>query len=215
MLIYIIRHGETDLNTEGIIQGSTDEPLNETGRELAVVTGRNMRGIRFDACISSPLIRAVETAEIVLRKSGNQDVPMSFDERIKEINAGVYERKKMTEGPLPFKTAALFYKDPFRFPGFPEGETVMDTCRRTQEFLRELAARDDGKTYLVSLHGFALRAMLNPLYEDPSDFWLGHAPYNCSQTIVEAEGGDARIMEIDRVFYDPKLIADYSAVTME
>ena len=38
MLIYIIRHGETDLNTEGIIQGATDEPLNETGRELAAVT---------------------------------------------------------------------------------------------------------------------------------------------------------------------------------
>ena len=53
------------------------------------------------------------------------------------------------------------------------------------------------------------------LMEDPSDFWLGHAPYNCSLTIVEAEGGDARITEIDRVFYDPKLIADYSAVTME
>lgn len=205
MLIYIIRHGETDLNTEGIIQGATDEPLNETGRELAAVTGRNMRGIRFDACISSPLIRAVETAEIVLRESGNQDIPMTFDERIKEINAGVYERKKMTEGPLPLKTAELFYKDPFRFPGFPEGETVLETCRRTQEFLRELAARDDGKTYLVSLHGFALRAMLNPLYEDPSDFWHGHPPFNCVVNIVEAEHGNMRLIADDRLYYDASL----------
>ena len=208
MLIYIIRHGETDLNTEGIIQGFTDEPLNDTGRELAAVTGRNMRGVRFDACISSPLIRAVETAQIVLRESGNQNVPMTFDERIREINAGVYERKKMTDGPLPIGTAELFYKDTFRFPGFPEGETVLDTCRRTQEFLRELAARDDGKTYLVGTHGCAMRAMLNFLYEDPSDFWQGQVPYNCAVNIIEASKGEIRLKERDKIFYDSRYIID-------
>ena len=60
-----------------------------------------------------------------------------------------------------------------------------------------------------------MRAMTNELTEDPSDFWLGHAPYNCSLTIVEAEGGNARITDVDKVFYDPKLIADHSRVTME
>ena len=46
MLIYVIRHGETELNKSGVIQGATDEPLNQSGRDIAAVTGRNMRGIR-------------------------------------------------------------------------------------------------------------------------------------------------------------------------
>ena len=59
-----------------------------------------------------------------------------------------------------------------------------------------------------------MRAMTHFLLEDQADFWLGHAPYNCSLTIVEAERGVARITDIDRVYYDPKLITDYSQVTM-
>ena len=211
MKIYIIRHGETALNVQGVLQGQIDEPLNENGRRLAELTGRGMRGIRFDACISSPLSRAVETAQIVLRESGN-DLPITIDERLLEMDFGDMDAKKISE---MGEESLSFFLTPFTFPGFPNGESISALCRRTQPFLKELIARNDGKTYLISTHGCAMRAMVNDLMEDPSDFWLGHAPYNCSLTIVEAEGGDARIMEIDRVFYDPKLIADYSAVTME
>ena len=211
MKIYIIRHGETALNVQGVLQGQIDEPLNENGRRLAELTGRGMRGIRFDACISSPLSRAVETARIVLRESGN-DLPITIDERLLEMDFGDMDAKKISE---MGEESLSFFLTPFEFPGFPNGENISALCRRTQPFLKELIARNDGKTYLISTHGCAMRAMVNDLMEDPSDFWLGHAPYNCSLTIVEAEGGDARITEIDRVFYDPKLIADYSAVTME
>ena len=211
MKIYIIRHGETALNVQGVLPGQIDEPLNENGRRLAELTGRGMRGIRFDACISSPLSRAVETAQIVLRESGN-DLPITIDERLLEMDFGDMDAKKISE---MGEESLSFFLTPFTFPGFPNGESISALCRRTQPFLKELIARNDGKTYLISTHGCAMRAMVNDLMEDPSDFWLGHAPYNCSLTIVEAEGGDARIMEIDRVFYDPKLIADYSAVTME
>ena len=211
MKIYIIRHGEPALNVQGVLQGQIDEPLNENGRRLAELTGRGMRGIRFDACISSPLSRAVETAQIVLRESGN-DLPITIDERLLEMDFGDMDAKKISE---MGEESLSFFLTPFEFPGFPNGESISALCRRTQPFLKELIARGDGKTYLISTHGCAMRAMVNDLMEDPSDFWLGHAPYNCSLTIVEAEGGDARITEIDRVFYDPKLIADYSAVTME
>ena len=69
MLLYIIRHGETDYNAKGVLQGHMDAPLNESGRSLAAIVGRAMKGIRFDRCISSPLKRASKTAEIVLRES--------------------------------------------------------------------------------------------------------------------------------------------------
>ena len=181
MKTYIVRHGETALNAKAVMQGRIDEPLNDNGRELAVLTGQAMKGIRFDRCVSSPLGRAVETAEIILRESGS-NIPISIDDRIIELNFGELEGKKLSE---MGKDGILFYTDPFHFIGFPNGETINDVCKRTQEFLQELIAKDDGKTYLVSTHGCALRAMVNYLADDPSDFWLGHAPYNCSCTILE------------------------------
>lgn len=208
MLIYVIRHGETELNKSGVIQGATDEPLNQSGRDIAAVTGRNMRGIRFDACISSPLSRARETAEIVLRESGNSGVEIRMDDRIREINCGDIEGKKLMEASMPPEEAELFFRDPFCFPGFPNGENIRQVVGRTQDFLRELAARDDGKTYLVSTHGCALRAMLNFLYDDPEDYWQGHAPYNCAVSIIESEDGKLKLLEADRLFYDASLAVD-------
>ncbi|MBO4411344.1 MAG: histidine phosphatase family protein, partial [Lachnospiraceae bacterium] len=81
--------------------------------------------------------------------------------------------------------------------------------KRTQDFLKELAARDDGRTYLIGIHGCAVRAMLNQIYEDPSDFWQGHVPYNCAVNILEAEGGVIRFAERDKLYYDPGLAMDH------
>lgn len=205
MRIYIVRHGETALNAKGVMQGRLDVPLNKNGRDLAEVTGRALKGIRFDRCVSSPLDRAKETAEIILRESGNE-IKFDIDDRLIELDFGVLEGKKLTE---LGEEALGFVYDPFGFAGFPNGEDIKGVCARTRAFLDELIAEDDGKTYLISTHGCAMRAMVNHLSDDPSDFWSGHAPYNCSFTIVEAEGGKARITDVDKVYYDPALIVDH------
>ena len=205
MKIYILRHGETALNAEGVMQGWLDEPLNENGRKLAALSGQAMKGIRFDRCISSPFVRATETAEILLRESGNA-ANIAIDDRIREIHFGDLEGKSLSE---MGEEGYQFYMDPFRFVGFPNGERIQDVCIRTQSFLKELIAKDDGKTYLISTHGCAMRAMVNYLKDDPSDYWYGHGPYNCSFTIIEAEGGKARITDVDKVYYDACLIVDH------
>ncbi len=210
MKIYVIRHGETDTNKQEMLQGQCDDPINENGVLLAEITGRAMRGIRFDGCISSPLQRATKTAEIVLRESGNGDVPIETDDRLMEIEFGEWEHKhlKPEYGEVDPELLEIFYHDTLRFPGAAGGESIDDVCRRTQAALKELIARDDGRTWLVSMHGCSLRAMLNFLYDDPSDFWHGHVPYNCSVTIIEAEGGKACIIQDDIVYYDRSLIVD-------
>lgn len=205
MKIYIIRHGETDLNAQGIMQGWLDQPLNNSGRNLAVITGQAMKDINFDYCISSPLKRAIETSEIILRESEN-DIPIAIDDRLLEINFGDLEGKKISEMRDAVYT---FYMDPFHFKGFPNGETVQDVCRRTQQFLNELIAKDNGKNYFISTHGCAMRAMVNFLNDDPSDYWHGHAPYNCSVTIVEVENGIPHIAAVDKVYYDQGFIVDH------
>jgi broad specificity phosphatase PhoE len=74
--------------------------------------------------------------------------------------------------------------------------------------LKELIAKDDGKTYLVSTHGCALRAMLNFLYEYPEDYWHGHVPYNCCVNIIEVKNGAATLIADDLIYYDQDIAID-------
>ena len=202
MRIYIVRHGETEANKNGYLQGWTDVPLNENGRFIAELTGRGLKDIRFDHCISSPLIRAKETAEILLRESGNS-VSISFDDRIKEMNFGSFEGMSVRDEKL-----IQFLMEPVVDYKFPDGESFQEVMKRTQEFLKELIAKDDGKTYLVSTHGCALRAMLNFLYEDKDDYWHGHVPYNCCVNIIDVKNGTVTLIADDIIYYDPKLAFD-------
>ena len=88
MVLYFIRHGETSWNVEGKMQGQTDIPLNENGIRLAQETAEGMKEIPFDLCITSPLSRARQTAEIVL---GGRKVPIIEDARIEELSFGNWE----------------------------------------------------------------------------------------------------------------------------
>ena len=65
-MLYIIRHGKTDWNVRHKMQGRTDIPLNEEGRQMAEAAREEYRDVHFDICFCSPLIRARETAEILL-----------------------------------------------------------------------------------------------------------------------------------------------------
>ena len=95
----------------------------------------------------------------------------------------------------------------------PEGaETAADVKGRTADFLRELTETKElsDKQILIACHGFAIRAMLNPFYEDPGDFWQGHPPYNCAVNILETDGeGKLQLVDRDRIYYDPKLAANF------
>ena len=71
MKLYIVRHGETDWNNEKKLQGRSDVPLNDYGRELAYITSEALKDVKFDAIYSSPLIRAYETATIL---KGDRDI---------------------------------------------------------------------------------------------------------------------------------------------
>ncbi len=208
MLIYVVRHGETRSNVEGRLQGQSNDALNQNGVKLAAVTGQHLQDIHFDECITSPLIRASDTAKIILRESGNENTPVSYDDRLKEISFGIYEGKRISVGEVPADAMQCFLHEPLKFGGLEGGETILQVCARIQEFLKELAARDDEKTYLIATHGCALRCMLNMLYDDPEDFWHGRVPYNCSVNIIEASGGQMRLIEEDKVYYDTSDVVD-------
>ena len=63
--LYLIRHGETDANKSGVLMGSTDIPLNDTGRQQAALLRDRINALEVDSIFASPLTRAVETASVV------------------------------------------------------------------------------------------------------------------------------------------------------
>ncbi len=209
MKIYIIRHGETTANAEGVFQGWTDNQLNEKGIELAGLTGRELTNVRFDLAVSSPLQRARQTAEIVLRASGS-DCAIETDDRLKEMHMGEWEGKKFRPGEreVDAESCRTFFQDPLAVGRLPGGESVRDVMVRSQEFLRDLARREEYENVLVSTHGCTLRAMLNFLYDDPGDFWQGHVPYNCVVSIVEALHSEFKLLAMDKVYYDQSFCVD-------
>ncbi|MCD7736003.1 MAG: histidine phosphatase family protein [Lachnospiraceae bacterium] len=79
MRLYIIRHGQTEWNSSYRLQGRTDIPLNENGRELAKKTGAALQGISFTCAYTSPLVRARETARLVLSAAGCVPEPPETD----------------------------------------------------------------------------------------------------------------------------------------
>ncbi len=229
MKLYIIRHGQTDWNVLRRLQGRTDISLNENGRSSARATAEGMKDIHFDGVISSPLSRAMETAQIVLglaRKPGPvksmspgvQDMSSQFgmpfltDDRIQEMSFGVYEGLSGLNPDYALHDPDFHYfsdrPEIFRAPA--EGENCWDLVRRTGDFLTSLleqAALEHEAgiehTYLVSVHGAVTRAMLTNIEHTPvADFWKNGVPKNCAVSIVESCGEPWRLLEKDILFYE-------------
>ena len=208
MILYIIRHGETDWNRIHRVQGRTDIPLNEYGRHLAEETADGMKDLSIDLCYTSPLKRARETAQIILR---DRAVPIFDDARIQEMSFGSYEgmcsggenRDAGSEAFQRFFTDTAAYLPP------EDGESVTELYERTGGFLRELCERQDlrEKHILVSTHGAAMTALLNRIKGNVSvaEFWKDEVPPNCSLTTVEITDGIPRVVAEGVIYYKEKV----------
>lgn len=94
MKLLLTRHGQTDWNVAGKIQGVTDIELNETGVKQAQETREKLLNQKIDVIISSPLKRARKTAEII---KGERDIPLIIDDGLKERCFGKFEGKTARE----------------------------------------------------------------------------------------------------------------------
>lgn len=208
MILYIVRHGETEWNRIHRVQGRTDIPLNDYGRHLARETAEGMKDIHLDLCYTSPLSRAKETAQIIL---GDRDIPVCEDRRIQEISFGAYEGVRSAGDDADSKSRAfrLFFTDTKNYEAPPDGETISRLYERTGEFLSFLCASQKLKesSILVSTHGAAMTALLNRIKGNLSTehFWRDEVPPNCSVTMVGIEDGRADIIKEGVIYYKEKV----------
>ena len=165
-----MRHGRTDWNAQYRLQGGTDIPLNEEGRAMAREAALKYKDIPFDICFVSPLQRARETAEILLK---GRDIPMIVDDRLREMSFGIGEG---TDHVFEKPDCPLYnlFKDPEHYVP-PEGaESFEELYARTGEFLEEKVQPllDQGKTVLIIGHGAMNTSIVNRYRGIPlKDYW--------------------------------------------
>lgn len=156
-MLYIMRHGKTDWNALHKLQGRTDIPLNDDGRKMAENAAKEYRDVNFDVCYSSPLKRAKETADIVLR---GRNIPIICDDRLVEMSFGKYEGVESsfsTENKYKASDSQvnILFEAPEKYKAPDDGESFEELYKRTGSFLREVVwpQLKDGKDILIVGHG--------------------------------------------------------------
>jgi broad specificity phosphatase PhoE len=136
--LLLVRHGETDWNAEGRLQGHTDRPLNEYGRRQAKQLAERLAHEPVDAIYASDLSRAKETAEIVGERLG---LPVVIDADLREKNWGNWEGLTGDE-----RVHVVF-----------EGESTEEHRDRVLRAVRRIVERHPGQRIVVVTHGGSLR----------------------------------------------------------
>jgi probable phosphoglycerate mutase len=136
--LLLVRHGETDWNAAGRLQGHTDRPLSDYGREQALRLADEIAGEQFDAIYASDLARARETAEIVGERL---HLPVVLDPDLREKNWGTWEGLTSTE----------------RLDVELVGESTEQHRRRMLAVLGRIAAKYPHGRILVVTHGGSMR----------------------------------------------------------
>lgn len=167
-MIYIVRHGQTNWNKEGRYAGRKDIPLNEEGILQAKQLKEKLRNVKFDVVITSPLKRALQTAQEIT------DQEIIIDERIIERSNGELEGKLKNE---------IKEKIDFNDPNEKKYniEPITEFKKRIYNFLDEVKEKYKGKNVLIITHagvGIYIRTYFEG--EPPSKNYYDYKIPNCA-----------------------------------
>lgn len=199
--IYLVRHGETEWNVAGRLQGHGDSSLTEKGRSQARFLGKKLAKIQFDAVYSSDLGRARETAElIILSKKLAVQTTLALRERSFGDHEGMtvdHHRELIRELLEKFETLTDEEKYRFKYNNYQESD--QELAGRLATYLREISVTNSGKTVLMVSHGGIIRAFLIVLgFGAYSELDYG-AVKNSSFIKLECDGTDFFIRQVDGV----------------
>lgn len=184
--IYLVRHGETAWNQELVFRGRADIPLSERGRRQAALAGQALSARQLAAIHSSPLSRAVETAEAVARF---QKVPVEIDPAFVDLDYGQFQGMQLGEARERFPGVCRTWESAPQLTRFPGGEDMGAVTERAMPRLEELAGTHADEEIAVVTHRVVLKAILCQVcWADNARFWEVSRD-TASISKVEYEGG--------------------------
>ncbi|MBQ6051663.1 MAG: histidine phosphatase family protein [Clostridia bacterium] len=159
MILYLVRHGKTEYNTVKRYTGNTDVPLSSEGISQARETALLLKDVDFDVIVSSPLLRARKTAEIIAEY--HPSVPVVFMDGLRERSFGDWEGKEYSD-----RSYIDFICLPENIFSAPDnGETIAVFYERVKNTLDEIKYSYPSKTVLAVAHGMVSR-MINKAVND-------------------------------------------------
>lgn len=154
MKVTIVRHGQTEYNYLGKLQGRSNIPLNDTGRRECNKLKQKLKDEHFDVCFTSPLIRTVETAMILV----GDRVEIKIDERLLERELGEYEGVDVK------KYDSVKYWDYNMNLNDAGVEPVQDIIKRVYDFVEYLKENYSDKNIIIVTHSAIVRALHHILH---------------------------------------------------
>ena len=190
-VFYIVRHGQTVWNIEHKVQGHTDSPLTEIGLQQAENLAKTFRNIQFDVALSSDLLRAKKTAEIITLE---KKLAITTTEHLREQYYGQAEGKSSAPYVALWEEwRKLSDEEQMKQRIVSDAESDEEVATRFITFLREAAVAYPGKTVLIVSHGSMMCTLLVK---------LGFASYtsligieNCGWYRLESDGIDFFLKE--------------------
>jgi broad specificity phosphatase PhoE len=178
--LILLRHGMTDWNRDGRLQGQSDPPLNDVGREQARRAAGLLAPANARAIYASDLKRALATASIAAERL---KIPIHIDRRLREIHQGEWEGLLVEEVRRRFpKEWATRQKEPLTFQ-IPGGEAIGEVAERMRAVADEIAERHPRETIIVVAHGLSLAALVCLAQGIP----IGEAPLHIADNAQPVE----------------------------
>jgi len=185
MLLYILRHGETDYNRARIMQGYQEIPLNDRGVAQATELAIRLRDLGIDRVVCSDLRRAVMTGCII---ASHAQVPLEYEPGLRERNPGA-----LTE--QPYDGEPRFFTDKIYVPH--GGESIAAFFDRVRQAFEALVAPPEraGERIAVVTHGLVCHAFVTQFIGEQAGSGVGAR--NGSMTVVRYEGGVWTLEDLD------------------
>jgi len=193
--LFLIRHGQTVWNLEGRYQGAKDTALTDVGLKQAELASKYLSKVNFSFVYSCPLIRALDTANIIAL---NKDTCVVVRENLKEINFGKWEGMKFEEINAKYKDDYRgWLEDPFQNP--PTGGESFEcfTERTLKEINYMIGASDNGASIAVVTHGGVIVSLLIYWLKIPVLRWRSIIQRQGAINIVVVDNGFPYISQIN------------------
>jgi broad specificity phosphatase PhoE len=191
--LYLIRHGETDLNREGRFCGSTDKPLNDRGIRQVETLREPMSKIDLDRIYSSSLGRAIETAE---RVKNGRDIEIIPVDGLREIDCGEWETLRRDEIEARWPGEIKMWENTPDLLRMEGGELFADVRERVSRALLDIVSREHGHKIAITCHLMTIQMIMITIMQAPiRDIWkVVPTATNASITTVEIEdNGDFKV----------------------
>lgn len=182
--LILIRHGQTDMNKDQLYYGRLDVPINETGKEQAENTRKNLveLEIDYDKIYSSPMKRAYETAEIVNYKN----LEIEKDDELREMDFGIFEGLSYKEIVKKYPEEMEKLKKDWKTYSYVTGENPFMLQKRALKFLEKI---DKNKNNMVVTHWGIICTLLSFLFSSELEGYWKYQVKNGGIVIIEFADG--------------------------